>query len=137
MTDIDLFERGALSPVDRAVLAFREHIVTGSYAPERDGTNTAQQTIADTIRATEQTFGFERRSWPKALLRAAAPFDPLSQLMLGGTEARRVYTHAPASAIHPPVHVRTHRPHVRVTGTDWQPTIPQNDLLIPLYQTGE
>jgi hypothetical protein len=126
----DEFDTDKATDVGSAVLAFKQHVVTGPFDPNRDECDSARQSIGDTVRETIRSFGDNRRRWPKALLQAAAPFDALAQLALGGTEAKRVYTRAPASAIHP-TNVRTHRPHNSNAGVDWTPVLPTNDLAIP------
>lgn len=130
---IDPKADGTATPVELAVIALGQHIVTGPFSPERDACDTARPTIADTVRDVIRTFGSDRRRWPKALLQAAAPFDPIAQLMLGGSGAKRVYTRPPVSAIHP-TNIRTHRPHLANAGEDWAPVLPTNDLSIPDFQ---
>lgn len=118
--------------VQRAITAFAQHKTTGPYCPDGQY-NSAAQTIADTIRETCCVYGTNRRHWPRAVLTAAAPFEPLAQLALGGTEARRVYARRPpASALHPH-NVRTHRLHNPNAGIDWRPVVAMDDLAIPNY----
>jgi hypothetical protein len=119
-------------PVARAAVAFARHAATAPFDSERDASNSARQTIADTVRETVTEFGPVRRHWPHALLVAAAPYDGLAQLALGGSGAKRVYSRPPASAIHPH-DVRRHRPHNPNAGIDWQPVIPADDLAVPNY----
>lgn len=133
MSELDSFEHGQANDVERAVMAFARHKVTGPFDPERGACDSARPSIADTLRCVICDFGSNRRHWPRRVLEAAAPFDPLAQLALGGTEARRVYTRPPASAIHPPAHVRTHRPHNPNAGIDWHPVVPTDDLAIPAF----
>lgn len=114
------------SPVERAVTAFAQHKTTGPFVPDAP-VNSAAQSIGDTIRETCCVFGTNRRHWPRMVLSAAAPFDPLAQLALGGSCAKRVYVRRPpASAVHPQ-DVRVHRPHDPNAGIDWRPVVATDD----------
>jgi hypothetical protein len=130
MSQLTDFTSGVASPAERSVSAFARLATSGPFDPDRQ-VDSARPTVADVVRGCVAEFGPNRRKWPAEVLAAAAPFDPVAQIALGGVP--RVYTRvAPV-----PSHVRTHRPHSTNAGIDWRPEISTDDLAIPNYSEGE
>lgn len=112
----ELKTSGKATDVQNTVLAFDELRISRSF---EEG-NSARQTPQTVLRQTISDFGEDRSKWPKEVLKAAEPYDPLSQLALStegvhrtkNVERVKLVTSTPGKA---------HRKHETNAGLDWQP----------------